>query len=172
MKILGADYFEGKINGLKVRDLIVNVDDRGTLVELLRTDFAEVYDTLFRKDSENVHQIYLVQNHNDSVRAFHKHSKLVDFFCIIHGVAKFIFFDDRKDSSTYKYRQIINVTDKRLQMICVPTGVFHGWKADKGTILISVANELYMGKDKKGVLDEERIPWDTFGKEVWETQNK
>jgi dTDP-4-dehydrorhamnose 3,5-epimerase-like enzyme len=160
----------GKIGGLFVRDLLVNVDDRGVLVELMRNDWPE--NMVGLSNYITLKQIYLVANKTLAIRAFHKHGRLVDYFCIIQGNAKFIFVDDRTNSETFENMQIVNVTDQRLQLITVPTGVFHGWKADIGTILISGANQLYMGIDKKGELDEVRIPWDTYGVGIWETFNK
>lgn len=162
----------GKIHDLFVRDLTVNVDDRGTLVEVLRTDWCEVDDTLKRNSFATINQVYVIQNHNESVRAYHKHSHLIDFFILVQGVAKFIFVDDRRNSPTQGTMQIVNVCDKKLQMITVPPGVYHGWKGSKGSTLVSVANNLYMGIEKKSELDENRIVWDTFGKEIWDTQFK
>ncbi len=156
--------------GVKVVDLAINVDDRGILSEIFRTDWTEVDATLPR--NSKIHQVYLVENTTNAVRAFHKHKHLIDFFIIVKGSAKFNLVDDRKDSHSYQCIKTINVTDKKLQMLIVPTGVYHGWKADKGTILISVANELYKGINHIGKLDEERIPWDVYGKEIWETKFK
>jgi len=165
--MIGSSVKFGNIQGLFVRDLQVNVDDRGVLVELMREDWE---DEFFNKVV--LKQIYLVANKQKAVRAFHKHEKLVDYFCIIQGNAKFIFIDDRQDKETYGNTKIVNVTDQRLQVITVPVGVYHGWKADIGTILISGASELYKGVDKKDVLDEERIAWDILGVGIWEVQNK
>jgi dTDP-4-dehydrorhamnose 3,5-epimerase len=162
----------GKIHDLIVRDLVVNVDDRGTLVEVLRTDWCEVDKILRMNSGGAVNQVYVIQNHDNSIRAFHKHQRLIDFFILVQGVAKFIFYDDRKDSPTQGTGQIVNVCDKKLQMITVPTGVFHGWRGSKGSILVSVANSLYMGVEKRGPLDEVRIPWNEFGTEIWETKFK
>lgn len=157
----------GKIQDVIVRDLVVNVDDRGILSEVCRTDFPEIsrYNVKFN-------QVYVVRNTAESVRAFHKHEHLIDYFTIVHGEAKFILVDDRPESPCFGTMQIINVSELRYRMITVPTGVFHGWKGSYNTILVSVANELYMGQDRKGVLDEERIPWDIFGSDIWNTENK
>lgn len=157
----------GKIEGLFVRDLQVNVDDRGILIELMRDDWSDEY-----LNEIKLKQIYLVANKTLAIRAFHKHDRLVDYFCIIQGSAKFIFVDDRASMGSFENMQTVNVTDQRLQLITVPTGVFHGWKADIGTILISGASTLYKGEGKLSPIDEARIPWDTYGAGIWETQNK
>ena len=156
-----------KIHDVFVKDLSINIDDRGSLFELLRIDWNEV-EGLFKCDSlDLVQQIYIVQNHNDAIRAFHKHKYLADIFCLIKGHAKFVLIDDRLTSISRANTQIINVSDKKLQIIGVPPGVYHGWRGSKDCILVSAANKLYCGKDRKEELDEERIPWDQFGKEIW-----
>jgi dTDP-4-dehydrorhamnose 3,5-epimerase-like enzyme len=146
---------------VQITDLKINVDDRGILSELVRSDWEKV--------GVPIKQIYLVANTTRAVRAFHKHKELVDFFIIVNGTAKFVFFKKTVENTLI---QVVNVTSMRLQMITVPTGVFHGWKADAGTILISAANNLYMGENRKDPVDEERIPWDTLGTDVWEVHNK
>lgn len=156
--------------GVKIVDLKINVDDRGILSEIFRTDWAEVDCTLGKK--ERINQVYLVQNTTEAVRAYHKHRFLIDFFIIVNGSAKFNLVDDRASSKTFGLMKTVNVTDKKLQMLIVPVGVYHGWKADKGTIMVSIANKLYKGKDHKSEIDEKRIPWDTYGRDVWETQYK
>ena len=141
---------------------------------MLRTDWNQYKDGVnnFGSKSSSIQQVYLVTNHADSIRAFHKHEHLVDFFIIVKGVAKFILVDDREGYTSYGYGKVITLTDKCLSMLVIPPGVLHGWRGDKDTILISVANELYMGENKKGILDETRIPYDTYGKEIWDIQHK
>ena len=146
---------------VKVVDLKVNVDDRGLLTEVFRTDFFS--------GTDPAKQVYIVENTVTAIRAFHRHKRLVDYFIIIKGAAKFIFFPEIDKACHF---QILNVSDRRLQMIVVPVGIFHGWKAEKGTILVSVANELYQGNLHSEAADEERIPWNTLGEKVWETQFK
>jgi dTDP-4-dehydrorhamnose 3,5-epimerase-like enzyme len=113
-----------------------------------------------------------VRNHNLAIRAYHKHNCLIDIFCIVEGHAKFVFIDDRPESETFKNLQIVNVSSAKPSIICVPAGVFHGWKAPAGTILVSMASELYMGRDKTGDLDEVRIAWDWIGESIWDTEYK
>lgn len=165
-----------KLEGIEVIDLKVNVDDRGILYELFRIDFFEVIDAMCKSGHSNkvdwIKQVYLVQNHEESIRAFHRHQKLIDFFCVVRGVAKFIFMKESdKKEATYNY-QVVNVCDKKPQLIIVPVGIYHGWKGSKDCIMVSVASELYKGPGQKSELDEERISWDTLGKEIWETEFK
>jgi dTDP-4-dehydrorhamnose 3,5-epimerase len=158
-----------KIHDVFIKDLFINIDDRGSLFELLRIDWNEVEGLCWIEDltEQRIQQIYIVQNHNDAIRAFHKHQQLADIFCLIKGHAKFVLIDDRLNSISRSNTQIINVSDKKLQIIGVPPGVYHGWRGSRDCILVSVANKLYCGRDRKEELDEERILWDQFGKEIW-----
>lgn len=153
---------EHLVNDLvKITDLKINIDDRGILSELVRSDWEHV--------GVPIKQIYLVGNTSKAVRAFHKHEKLIDFFIIVNGSAKFVFYIER---SGIKFIQVVNICSMKLQMITVPVGIFHGWSGDIGTLLISAANNLYMGENRKDPIDEVRVPWDTLGKDIWEVQNK
>ena len=145
---------------VEVTDLTTHVDDRGNLTELLRTDDDDF--TVFG-------QVYMVKSRSKgTIRAFHKHEEMWDWFTIIKGSAKFRFYDDGKDS------QEVILTGDKLQRIAVPPGIYHGWMAlEDDTILMSTGSELYMGENHDGELDEERIPWDSFdGAEQWEVKNK
>ncbi len=166
-----------------VRDLKTFIDDRGILTELCRIDWPEV--------ETEIKQVYTVQNHTKgTVRAYHCHDRLWDYFLILKGSAKFITFDyDRfkefvgssisgtleekhckklfvKESDAYKE---FVTSDKRMQMVVIPPRWMHGWMPlEEDTILVSVASQTYQ-PDKP---DEVRISWDTLGKDVWTTKFK
>lgn len=145
---------ETGIEGLKVIPLKAHVDDRGFLIEILRA-----CDPHFNKFG----QIYMVADFaKGTVRAFHKHKKLWDFFFIAAGAAKFAFYDDRRRSHSYKKIVTVVTSLENPSLIIVPPGVFHGWMAlQDNTILISTASEVYNRKNP----DEARVPYDSFGYE-------
>ena len=134
------------IQGVIVRPLTVHHDDRGYLMEILRDDSAT-----FTKFG----QVYLVGDVvRGTVRAFHRHNELVDWFFISHGTAKFVLVDGREDSPTYRNHQVVVVGDRRPACITVPPGVWHGWMAlEDDTQLISVASVSH----DPSKLDEERV---------------
>ena len=140
---------------VEVKDLDVHQDERGYLFEM-----AHDYDM-----ENGFGQVYFVHNPvKGTIRAFHKHHELIDYFTIINGSAKFVFADDDGDVI-----ESITLTDRNPQMITVPTEVFHGWKSlEDDTILASVGSEVYNEEDP----DEERIAWDAYGDEVWEKLKK
>ena len=136
-------------------DLVAHLDDRGYLIEIIRAT-----DPHFTKFG----QVYLVGNFaQGTIRAFHKHKALWDWFFISHGAAKFILIDDRGDCPTYKEQDVFVVSSRNPSLIVVPPGVYHGWMSlEDDTQMISTASEVYNRENP----DEERIPPDSFG-DVW-----
>ncbi len=150
----------GMIQGVVADPRAVNVDDRGYLIEILRAD--DEYFTRFG-------QVYLVGDVKaGTIRAFHKHEELWDYFFITHGAAKFVLVDDREESPTYGNMQTFVTGERNSLTIVVPPGVFHGWMAlADDTQLISTASEVYNAQSP----DEVRIPPDSYG-DVWSVKGR
>ncbi len=148
------------IEGVKLVELVAHADDRGYLIEILRAT-----DEHFTKFG----QVYIVGNMSrGTIRAFHKHETLWDWFFIGHGSAKFAVRDDRPESSTYEVMDTHVITQRNPSLLVVPPGVFHGWMSlEDDTQLISTASEVY-NRDKP---DEVRVPPDSFGY-TWDVQGR
>jgi len=143
------------IEGVKLIELKAHVDDRGYLIEIIRA-----VDEHFTKFG----QVYLVGNFSKgTIRAFHKHNILWDWFFISHGCAKFVLVDDRKNSPTFKNIETFIISSRNPSLLCVPPQVYHGWMSlEDDTQMISIASEVYNRQNP----DEIRIPYDSFG-DVW-----
>ena len=148
------------INDVKFVKLEAHVDDRGYLIEIVRAT-----DDHFTKFG----QVYLVGNFGKgTIRAFHKHEALWDWFFISHGAAKFVLRDDRKDSSTYENMDTSIISSRNPGLLVVPPGVYRGWVSlEDDTQLISTASEVYNRKNP----DEVRIPPDSFG-DLWSVKGR
>lgn len=142
---------KSQIIDLKVITLEIRVDDRGYFIELVRAT-----DPYFKKFG----QVYVAgSTTRGTIRAFHKHNKLWDYFFIGCGSAKFAFYDDRKTSPTYKKMDTVILTQRNPSLIVVPPGIYHGWMAlEDNTLLISTASEVY----NRTKPDEERKPFNSF----------
>lgn len=145
-------------------DLKVHQDDRGLLFEVLHD-----YD-LVSKGNARFGQVYIVRNPAPfTVRAFHRHRELWDYFSIIHGAAKFVLVNPGKYSA-----RVLTLTEWRPQLLIVPPGCWHGWMSlVPDTILLCTGSEVYNSADP----DEERVPPDEFdylfdGKSVWEVEGR
>jgi dTDP-4-dehydrorhamnose 3,5-epimerase len=139
------------IEGVKVVPLAAHVDDRGYLIEILRS--TDEHFTRFG-------QVYLVgDTTRGTIRAFHKHKVLFDWFFISHGSAKFALHDDREDSPSHGEMMTVIIGDRNPSLLVVPPGVYHGWMAlEDDTQLISTASEVYNRLSP----DEVRVPPDSF----------
>lgn len=148
------------IKDVQVVSLTAHVDDRGYLIEILRG--TDEYFTQFG-------QVYLVGDMTrGTIRAFHKHAELWDWFFISHGAAKFALRDDRQESPTYGEMQSIVSSQRNPTLIVVPPGVYHGWMAlEDDTQLVSTASHVY-NREKP---DEIRVPPDSFGY-IWEVKGR
>lgn len=141
---------------VKVKSLNVWSDDRGNLYEILRQN---------DKEFEGFGQVYFVENRTVfTVRAFHKHFKMWDWFCITHGAAKFVFFDKPEHEP-----EVVVVDSKQPKLISVPPMIWHGWMSlEPDTQMVSIASQPY----NRAKPDEERCDPYILGKQVWQIQAK
>lgn len=148
------------IKDVSLVDLVARTDDRGYLIEIIRAT-----DPHFTKFG----QVYLVGDlARGTIRAFHKHAALWDWFFISHGTAKFVLVDDRPDSPTRGEQNTFVVGSRNPGLLVVPPGVYHGWMSlEDDTQMISTASDVY-NREKP---DEVRIPPDSFG-DVWSVKGR
>lgn len=154
-KVIPQPINKPTIEGVQCIPLKTNMDDRGYLIELVRAT-----DPFLKKFG----QVYLVGNPvRGTIRAFHKHAVLWDYFFVSHGSAKFVLVDDRTNSRTYMHLNTFIISERNPSLLIVPPGVHHGWMSlEDDTQMISTASEVYNREQP----DEVRISPDSFG-DVW-----
>jgi dTDP-4-dehydrorhamnose 3,5-epimerase len=153
------------IDGIQVIPLTARYDDRGYLIEIVRrAGDPEPHGVVHQFG-----QVYLVGDvARGTIRAFHKHAELWDWFFISHGSAKFVLVDDRDDSPTKGEKMTVVVGERKPALIVVPPGVYHGWMSlEDDTQMVSVASHVY-NREKP---DEVRVPPDAFG-DVWAVEGR
>lgn len=148
---------ETPIAGVEVKQLAVHEDDRGSLYELIHS-----------YDMDKFGQVYVVNDPaRHTVRAFHKHHELTDYFCITQGRAKFVLVDGEPGSDEAVLVSVVLDGD-RPKILVVPPNIWHGWMSlEDNTTLVSVADELYRHQNP----DEVRVAPDTWG-DVWTVKGK
>jgi dTDP-4-dehydrorhamnose 3,5-epimerase len=153
------------IEDVQIVPLRTYQDDRGFLMEIIRVAGGDEPHALAHKFG----QVYLVGDPvRGAVRAYHKHAELWDWFCIVHGSAKFVLKDDRPESATCGEMLTAVAGVRAPKLIVVPPGVYHGWMAlEDDTLMISVASHTY----RRDEPDEVRIPPDSFG-DVWTVKGR
>ena len=150
------------IDGVRVKHLKVNADERGFLMEILRCD-----DEIF----ERFGQTYVSLNYPGVVRAWHWHKKQTDYFVAVKGMIKVPLYDIRDGSPTRGEVNEFFLGENNRIVLKIPPGVVHGYKTIgvEPSLLLNYPTEPYNRNEP----DEYRLPWDS--PEVpyrWEIQMK
>ena len=138
------------IEGVEVKQLVKHVDERGFLMELLRSD-----EPIFRK----VGQAFVALNYPGVVRAWHWHRKQDDHFVVVRGMAKVALYDAREGSPTRGQVDEFLLGEDNDVLLKIPVGVMHGYKTEgsEPSLLINFPTEPYNQQEP----DEYRLPSDT-----------
>ena len=125
------------IQDVQVKPLKVLVDERGRLMEMLRSD-----DPLFR----GFGQLYLTTAYPGVVKAWHYHKKQWDHFVCVRGRAKVVLFDSREQSRTRNEVDEFFMGDHHPILLQIPPLVYHGFKcvSDGEAIIINCPTECYV----------------------------
>jgi len=124
------------IHGVRVKPLRVIPDERGRLMEILRSD-----DELFIRFG----QLYMTTAYPGVVKGWHYHKKQVDNFAVVKGMIKLVLYDQREDSPTRGEVNEFFLGEHNLQLVQIPNLVLHGFKCagNEEAIVINCPTELY-----------------------------
>lgn len=138
------------IEGVAIKHLKVNADERGSLMEILRTD-DEIY--------ERFGQVYVSLNYPGVIRGWHYHKKQTDFFAVVKGMVKVALYDARQGSPTEGEINEYFLGERNNLLLRIPVGVYHGYKTIgvEPSLLLNFPTEVYNRDDP----DEFRVPWDS-----------
>lgn len=137
------------IEGVQIKQLKRNADERGFLMEMIRST-----DEFFTKFG----QCYVSLNYPGVVRAWHYHKKQEDYFVVVQGMCKVGLYDMREGSPTKGVAEAHYLGDNNNIVLRIPVGVAHGYKTvgTQPSLLINFPTEVYNAEDP----DEFRIAWD------------
>jgi dTDP-4-dehydrorhamnose 3,5-epimerase len=107
------------IEGVSVHPLVSHVDARGSLTELLRSDWPEFV---------GFGQALLTVNLPGVIRAWHWHARQTDAIIVVSGEVKVGLYDARDGSTTGGTVEEHVATGSDPVVIFVPPGVWHGYK--------------------------------------------
>jgi len=124
------------IEGVKGQELRSIPDERGWLMEILRSDNPE-----FQKFG----QVYVTVAYPNIVKAWHYHRVQTDHFAVVAGMAKIALYDGREKSASHGAVMEIFMGERNPLLLIIPPGVMHGFKAigDDRAYLINCPTELY-----------------------------
>lgn len=124
------------IKGVKTKKLKVVADERGRLMEMLRSD-----DELFIKFG----QAYMTTAYPGVVKGWHYHKIQTDSFIVVKGMMKVVLYDSRKDSGTYGEINEFFMGEHNPILLQIPQYVYHGFKciSEEEAICINLPTETY-----------------------------
>ena len=124
------------IHGVTVKPLRLIPDERGYLMEMLRSD-----DPFFKKFG----QCYVSVAYPGVVKGWHYHKKQTDHFVIVKGMMKVVLYDERSDSPTKGQINEFFMGEKNPVLVVIPNGVWHGMKCigTEPAMLVNTPTETY-----------------------------
>lgn len=124
------------INGVKIKRLKMIPDERGRLMELLRSD-----DDIFVRFG----QVYMTTAYPGVVKGWHYHKKQIDNFVVVQGMMKIVLYDNRPDSPTRGEINEFFMGDYNPMLLSIPNLVIHGFKciSQNEAIVINCPTEVY-----------------------------
>ncbi|MGD9141662.1 MAG: dTDP-4-dehydrorhamnose 3,5-epimerase family protein [bacterium] len=124
------------IDGVSVKRLKVIPDERGFLMEMLRSD-----DEMFTEFG----QVYLSVAYPGVVKGWHYHKLQTDHFTVVKGMLKVVLYDRRDGSPTHGQVNEFFMGEKNPILISIPPGVVHGVKAvgTEAGYLVNCPNKTY-----------------------------
>ena len=124
------------IEGVQVKRLKVIPDERGRLMEILRSD-----EPIFKKFG----QLYMTTAYPGVVKGWHYHKVQWDHFVIVSGMMKVVLYDMRDGSSTKGEVNEFFMGEKNPVLLRIPPGVAHGMKGMEptGGMLINTPSHPY-----------------------------
>ncbi len=124
------------IEGVIVKKLKVIPDERGFLMEMLRSD-----DDFFRKFG----QVYLSVAYPGVVKGWHYHKEQTDHFTVVKGMLKVVLYDQREGSPTKGEINEFFMGEKNPILIVIPPMVVHGVKGlgNEPGYLVNVPDRTY-----------------------------
>jgi len=150
------------IDGVQIKRLTPHADERGFLMELLRSD-----DEIF----SGFGQCYVSMNYPGIVRAWHYHKRQEDYFVVVKGMCKVGLYDMREGSPTRGKAEAHYLGEHNPIMVGIPIGVVHGYKTvgTEPSLLINFPTEVYNAQEP----DEYRLAWDDSSIPFsWDTEFK
>lgn len=138
------------IEGVRLRPLVRHVDERGSLTELLRSDWPE-----FRRFG----QATVTVNDPGVIRAWHWHERQTDLFVVVSGMVKLPLYDARDGSPTRGELNEFFLGDDNFAALVVPPGVYHGYLTlgTRPALILNFPDRVYDYEHP----DEERLPVDS-----------
>lgn len=153
-----------KIDGVRVIDLRLMVDDGGSFAELLRVDETGCIEGVPGfKVRQSSYSLVLP----GAIKAFHLHYNQDDVWFVMPTDRLIVgLLDVRKGSPSENASMRVVLGAGKAQILYIPRGVAHGCAniATTPTTIVYFVNQQFNLADP----DERRLPWDILGAAFWQ----
>lgn len=152
------------IDGVEIIQLPLQGDDGGNFSEIARVTAGKVEQS---KAPFEVRQISMSILTPHAIKAYHLHQKQVDIWYAIPSDRLIVNLHDVRDGSpTFDQHMRLVMGGGKNFSLYIPEGVAHGVANmyQRDMVLFYMTNQQFNPQDP----DEQRLPWDAFGAEVWE----
>ncbi len=139
------------IQGVQVREVKNVVTGNGVTTEVFRDDWGLA--------PQGIRHIIQNSFRPGIVSAWHWHRERTDYFFVIRGALRGVFYDDREESPTRGMVNVFNLSLLRPQMLVLPPRIWHGFQNLSGeeSIQLVYSDREFRYEDP----DEWRLPPDS-----------
>lgn len=107
------------IEGVQITSRRIIPDDRGKIMHIMKSS-----DSQFSTFGE----VYCSTVYPGVVKGWHMHKEMTLNYVVLKGNIKFVLYDDRPESTTYKQIQEVMIGENQYVMVTVPPFVWNGFK--------------------------------------------
>ena len=107
------------IEGVQITSRRIIPDDRGKIMHIMKSS-----DSQFSTFGE----VYCSTVYPGVVKGWHMHKEMTLNYLVLKGNIKFVLYDDRPESTTYKQIQEVMIGENQYVMVTVPPFVWNGFK--------------------------------------------
>ena len=141
-----GDQIATIIEGVKCNSITKVSDPRGDLFHVVKE--AELLN--------NIKEVYCSSIHSGEIKAWKKHLKMTQYLVVPVGSVKFILYDDRKKSLTYKNINEIIIGAQHYSRLIIPPNIWYGFQSNSNQTSL-IINTPDLAHDPN---ETERLPLD------------
>ena len=139
---------KSEIDGVIIKKLARQKDERGWLAELFRSD--EIPPEL------RPEMAYMSISHPGVVRGPHEHVHQADLFCFLGpSDFKIYLWDNRPDSASHGRKIVLEAGEKNPLLLIIPPGIVHAYKniGECDGLVFNAPNRLFKGSGRSDAID-------------------
>jgi dTDP-4-dehydrorhamnose 3,5-epimerase len=155
-----------EIDGVFYQPLKKHRDINGYFMEFMRLTNGVAENLPVKLE---LRQISISRAVPNRMNAFHLHAREIqdETWSAVEGMLLVWLVDVRENSRTKGAKRRYILTEEEPALLYIPSGVAHGYKAGpSGALLVYAMNGQFNAKEP----NEGRLPWDYFGRELWEDE--